>query len=233
MLGKDSRMINANVTNCCWSRRAASWGVASMMALLPACLSAQDGSGDETDPSGPSSTEQGVSSPSVFFLENFFADGDAGQCGGTGFQAAAMETWTSAVIIDTDSRSGGCQQQFGVFDPTGVVSGLTLNVNFFADGDAGQCGAPGNHPFPVTASLQVSSPYRIDTDDRPGGCQQVFSLGGRADVGLDVEFLPTGNSGQCGNIGTFTVTSSNPVALRLDTDSRAGGCTQRFRLRGL
>lgn len=204
-----------------------------MVALLPACLSTEDPVASGADPASVSSAEQDVTSPLVFFLEQFLADGDAGQCGGTGFQAVSMENWTNAIVIDTDNRSGGCTQQFGVFDPNGIVSGLTLNVNFFADGDAGQCGTPGNHPIPVGPSLSLSSTYRIDTDDRPGGCQQVFSLGGRGDVGLDVEFLPNGDGGQCGNAGTFTVTAANSVTFRLDTDGRAGGCTQRFRLRGL
>jgi len=205
--------------------------IVSAIALLPACLSQDDPASQ--DPERVASDQQAVTSQSVFFNENFFADGDAGQCGGTGQQIVPMETFTNAVRIDTDNRGGGCQQQFGVFDPLGIVSGLTLNVNFFADGDAGQCGAPGNHPIPVGPTLALSSPYRIDTDNRPGGCQQVFTLSGRSDVGLDIEFLPDGDAGQCGNIGTFTVTSSNSVTFRLDTDGRPGGCTQRFRLRGL
>lgn len=207
----------------------------SSVALLPACMSQDERDAQNPDDlDGVASAQQDVSSPLVFFAENFFADGDGGQCGGrNGTQLVSMENFTEAVRIDTDNRGGGCQQQFGVFDPTGVVSGLALNVNFFADGDAGQCGSPGNHPIPVGPTLAFSSPYRIDTDDRGGGCQQVFSLSGRNDVGLDIEFLPDGDAGQCGNIGTFTVTSSNSVAFRLDTDSRGGGCTQRFRLRGL
>jgi hypothetical protein len=199
---------------------------ASLAVMLPACVSM-----DEDSSSGTS--EQEVTSPIVFFAETFTADGDPGQCGGTGTQIIPMEQWTGNIVIDTDNRAGGCQQQFAVFDPTNVVSGLSLNVNFFGDGDASQCGSPGNHPFSAAPTLSFSTPYRIDTDNRSGGCQQVFELFGRSDVALDVDFEPTGDAGQCGNFGLRTVTLNNPVTFRLDTDGRSGGCTQRFRLRGI
>jgi hypothetical protein len=58
----------------------------------------------------------------------------------------------------------------------------------------------------------------------------VFSLGGRPDVALDVEFLST-NGNQCGNTGTYTVTSNTTASFLIDTDDNAGGCTERFRLK--
>ena len=168
----------------------------------------------------------------VMFLENFVANGDGGQCGGaTGFQIAPMGAWTSNVVIDADNRSGWCEQQLGVYDPTGTLSGLSMSMNFFGNGDANQCVFSGLHTIPVSGSMQLSSAIGMNTDSRPGGCWQVFSLGGRSDVVLDVQFLPNGDGGQCGNAGTFTVSSSNSVSVLIDTDGRAGGCTERFRLR--
>jgi hypothetical protein len=166
----------------------------------------------------------------VMFLSNFVANGDPGQCGGaTGFQISPMGAWSSSVVIDADDRSGWCEQQFGVSDPTGALAGLSMSVNFFGNGDANQCVSSGLHSIPVGGG-QLSSPIGINTDSRAGGCWQVFSLAGRSDVVLDVEFLATGN-GQCGNTGTFTVSQSSSASFLIDTDGRAGGCSQRFRLR--
>jgi hypothetical protein len=98
-------------------------------------------------------TEQALDS-SVALHENFFPDGDPGQCGGTGMQSAAMGNWTSNVFIDADNRSGGCQQQFGVTDPEGLLAGLSLAVNFFGDGDAGQCGNSGRYDTVVEHAVR-------------------------------------------------------------------------------
>lgn len=169
---------------------------------------------------------------SVMFLENFVANGDAGQCGGaTGFQIAPMGTWTSNIVIDADGRSGWCEQNLGVYDPTRLLSGLSLSMNFFGNGDANQCKFSGLHTIPVDSSQwPLSSAIGIDTDNRPGGCWQVFSMSGRSDVVLDVEFLANGNA-QCGNTGSFTLAQNGSLSFLIDTDNRAGGCTQRFRLR--
>jgi hypothetical protein len=198
--------------------------VAILATSIIACL---------PEPESLGITDQELDS-SVRFHENFFADGDPGQCKGTvGVQSAAMGTWTSNVLIDSDDRPGGCRQQFGVTDPEGLVSGLALAVNFFGDGDAQQCGDSGLHPIPVTGFTfpSFSSSYRIDTDDRSGGCWQVFSVSGRNDIVLDIQFLPTDNGGQCGNSGLQTATSQRNASFRINTDNRSGGCTERFRLR--
>jgi len=165
--------------------------------------------------------------------ENFFADGDPGQCGGTGFQSVPIGMWTTPILIDADGRFGGCQHQLGIADPWNSLAGLAIHLNFVPTDDAGQCGSPGDHAIPITTSHQLSSPIRIDTDNRAGGCLETFSLGGRSDIALDIEFLPTADSGQCGNAGVATVTENSPATFFIDTDDRAGGCTQRFRLRQL
>lgn len=173
----------------------------------------------------------------VFLHQNFYADSDASQCNALayGYMRAGLGEWTPTIRIDTDGRWGGCLQQFGVTDPTGVVSGLQLAVNFYGDGDADQCNSPGYRQIPVTSSTtaQWSSAYRIDADSRSGGCWQVFYLNGRSDMVLDIEFTAESDAGQCNNAGMHTVTAGNPVAIRIDTDERDGGCRQRFRLRRL
>jgi hypothetical protein len=111
------------------------------------------------------------------------------------------------------------------------LGNLYIDVNFFPDGD-GQCDVPGIRGIPISKDgTAFSNPYRIDTDSRAGGCQQIFSLRGRDDIALDVSFVPDGDPGQCGNPGTHTVDSNTPVTLRIDTDGRGGGCQQAFRLR--
>jgi hypothetical protein len=171
----------------------------------------------------------------VLFHQSFTPNGDPGQCyGKLGLQNAIMGTWTQGIVIDADDRSGWCDQSFGVTDPLGVVPGLSLNVNFVASGDAGQCINPGFRSIPLSTANDptLSSSYGINTDSRSGGCWQTFSFGASSTstVGLEVEFLANGD-GQCGNTGTYTVAPYSPRAFWIDTDNRSGGCTQRFRLK--
>ncbi len=199
--------------------------IATFAVSISACFS---------EPASLGGKEQELDSSAVFY-ENFASDGgDPGQCGGTvGVQGAPMGSWTTDVFIDADHRSGGCRQQFGVADPEGLLTGLSLAVNFFGDGNADQCVNSGLHPIPVTSSTTPnwSTSYGIDTDGRSGGCRQVFSISGRNDIVLDVQFLPTGDPGQCGNAGLQSATSQRNASFRIDTDDRSGGCTERFRLR--
>lgn len=184
-----------------------------------------------------STPSQAQFNPVPRFYETFVGDGDIGQCNGAAYGtfSAQIGDWTPEVRIDTDRRSGGCQQSFAILDENNELQNLFITVNFRSDGgDAGQCGNPGQRLIPVntdSSQLQFSIPYRIDTDNRSGGCLQTFSLAGRNDVVLDVRFTADGDSGQCGNTGTFTVTPTTPVTFRIDTDNRSGGCRQAFRLR--
>jgi hypothetical protein len=179
-----------------------------------------------------------TTTPSLF--ESYLGDGDLGQCGygnpqflyGTGF--AEAETWTKPVRMDTDNRSGACFQQFGLYDPTGRLSGLQLKVDF--QGTSNQCWYPGIRTVPISSAANFpwgvwSSAYRIDTDDRAGYCTQTFSLEGRSDVALDISFEAESNNGQCGNVGTFPVVLGRSATFYIDTDERSGGCRQKFRLR--
>lgn len=171
--------------------------------------------------------------PPPSFLMNFYGDDDASQCNSEayGFQAAPFGQLTSPILINTDNRRGGCVQQFAILDPGNVLVGLKVKVNFYPDGNR-QCDNPGEREIPIRRDvIEWSSPYRIDTDDRRGGCQQVFSIDGRTDIGLTVWFSATGDAGQCGAASwTQTAYYGHPVQLRIDTDSRVGGCRQQFAL---
>lgn len=172
----------------------------------------------------------------TLLVQRFIADGDAGQCNGGALGErilSAASEWSPAIRVDTDNRSGGCLHSIGIVDPGNELEGLEITVNFFADGEAGQCGNPGLKVIPRSRKLAraaVSDPMRYDMDDRSGGCQQVYSLRGRNDVALQIEFLADGDAGQCGNAGVHTVFPNHPAQIRLDTDNRSGGCRLRYRL---
>jgi hypothetical protein len=161
--------------------------------------------------------------------------GDPAQCRGAfhGEDRAALGNWTNEVRIDTDSRPGSCTQEFAILDPDEELKGLILSITFWADDDPGQCGNPGERIVPLSrdgGQLVYSRPMILDTDWRRGGCQQRFSISGRPDVALEVEFRADGDTGQCGRVGRHRATEGQPVQLRIDTDDRPGGCRQRFRL---
>jgi len=190
--------------------------------------------------SGPPSATTG-SDP--FFLLNFIAAGDASQCWNTGAAGARAGELTPSITIDTDGRSGGCEQQFAIDDPAGVLSGATLSIDFGAHpgSDAGQCWTflPNGQHYQATIPIVSGSPSNwtnwtpvlgIDTDNRAGWCDQTFDVSGRNDVTLEIKFTPNGD-GQCGNPGTHYAVAGRPVTLGLDTDGRGGGCEQQFRLR--
>jgi hypothetical protein len=162
--------------------------------------------------------------------------GTSGQCnsGVNISEGKALGQWTTRMRIDTDSRSGGCYQKFGILDPSGELSGLVLSVDFHGQANTtgdGQCDSPGIYQVPVGTSLAWTPSWGIDTGGNPGGCVQAFSISGRSDVALDVKFEDDGFNGQCDNAGTHTVTSAASKSIVFDMDDRGGGCFQSFRLR--
>lgn len=171
---------------------------------------------------------------------------DTNQCIGSadGRLYAAQNEWTDWVRIDTDGRPGGCRQAFAVYDPKGLFQTDALQVLFRStrvDAPDAQCGNQGVHRIPIYSEMQgeaqFSSELRIDTDNRAGGCLewfQAFSLteNPKTALVLWVEFASDGgDAGQCGNPGTHTTADGvGTTQMLLDTDSRDGGCRQRFML---
>ncbi|MDH6630657.1 hypothetical protein M2271_008518 [Streptomyces sp. LBL] len=72
------------------------------------------------------------------------------------------------VRVDADSQPGWCNLAFT------VTGRIVLDVQLYADGDAGQC----SDATPVTHSVFAGSPVtvKIDTDGRSGGCQFLLRL---------------------------------------------------------
>ncbi len=169
-------------------------------------------------------------------LVQFFGPSDNEQCNqaASGEVEATLGSWMAKVALDTDSRIGGCEQKFAIIDPSGILRGLDLTINFYASGDSGQCQDTVIRTVPISSSMEEiewSVPYIIDTDERSGWCEQTFAIAGRDDVYLDINYTADGDEGQCGNIGQHTVSSTESTTLVLDMDDRSGWCGQQFRLR--
>lgn len=100
--------------------------------------------------------------------------GDAGQCGsyqGTySMPILPIPVFGQAVRIDTDGRPGWCNLTFT------VTGRIVLDVQFYPDGDAGQC--PDALPAGQFRSAFVGTPVtvKIDADGRSGGCQLLLRL---------------------------------------------------------
>jgi hypothetical protein len=61
-----------------------------------------------------------------------------------------------------------------------------------------------------------------DTDDRAGYCNLTFTVSGRPDIALDIQYSAdaSGSAGQCPGAGLRTATAGSPATISLDTDSR-------------
>ncbi|GAA1165589.1 hypothetical protein GCM10009654_23100 [Streptomyces hebeiensis] len=98
--------------------------------------------------------------------------GGVGQCGDNlGVNAVPIlpiPVFGAPVRVDTDSQPGWCNLTFT------VTGRIVLDVQLYADGDAGQC----SDASPVTHSVFAGSPVtvKIDTDGRSGGCQFLLRL---------------------------------------------------------
>ncbi|MBP2327212.1 hypothetical protein JOF56_007597 [Kibdelosporangium banguiense] len=155
--------------------------------------------------------------------------------------------YSEPLVIDTDSRSGGCRMTFGFNNADGSLTGLTLSYIYqvSGNGDAGQCPGSSSKPvdipiFPIAFPFRymMDRPIYIDTDGRRGWCDLTFQMSGRTDVALDVVYEFNGDSGQCKGalpLGTnqprTVQTGGVPVTIGLDTDNRGGACFLSFRLR--
>jgi hypothetical protein len=115
-----------------------------------------------------------------------------------------------------------------------------FGIAFVPDGDPGQCSGPGQQWVP---SPDWSIPIRLDTDSRSGGCQLAFGISDPTDTlaGLAISYQwsvsPGGDSGQCGNQGTFSIPitpfrSAFGENVRVDADNRSGWCNLTFQVSG-
>jgi hypothetical protein len=221
-------------------------GTLAGLAALSACAADGDSDGSGA-PLSASVAALRTDQPAV--LEYFFGEGDQRQCNqgpGYGFFAAGMnddsgDGWSPAVRMDTGAPGGGaCTQRFALYDPGSRYADLHISMGFGAlgDADAGQCGPTTVQELRHTDKLRVdqvpwTNEIRINTDNRPGGCFQFFKIEGRTDVALDVSFVGDGDAAQCGPVSMVTASDGHPAVIKIDTDTRPGGCRQMLRLRHL
>jgi hypothetical protein len=149
--------------------------------------------------------------------------------------AAVMLAFAASTFAQAQPMPAGVQ-------PHPNLNSVSLYEKFVGDADISQCNGRAYGKI-VTAYDHWSSPIRIDTDNRSGGCLFKLAVIDPHDLlrgwGISLFFEPTGDPGQCGGIGAHDVqkvrfegqiTSSD--TLRFDTDDRPGGCRLRFRVSG-
>jgi hypothetical protein len=191
-------------------------------------------------PLSPSSTQevdaQRASLGLVFIFQEFLGDGDAGQCNGAAYGQiiSRADQWSPTIRMDTDNRSGGCRYRIGMVDPLNALRGFMLTMQLVPDGDPGQCSNTNINQVPIVQSgvVQYTAPIRIDTDNRSGGCVQIWRASNQGAY-FDLFFMPDGDPGQCGNPGTHSTQATGEIRIRLDMDNRSGGCVQSLRLRSV
>jgi hypothetical protein len=167
--------------------------------------------------------------------------GDAAQCGNptSSAQWVVSPGWTSPIRVDTDSRVGGCELSFGIYDPSEALTGdVYYGWHVDPGGDGGQCGNQGSYRMPVNWDYGLFGPDVVDdTDNRTGYCNLTFTVSSGSNFELDVQYFtdPGGSDGQCVNAlpqgDYYAVQSNESVTIGLDTDDRPGGCWLSFRLR--
>lgn len=163
-------------------------------ASNPLCANINDHTGDYRDDSdnrsGGCQMRWGIISPNspdwfkdVQICFKWYADGDKGQCGdhsGRGEVCASVGSFTPSYRDDTDNRSGGCRMSWRLKVPAYAPDWLLrtkLCFNWYADGDAGQCGGTTGLQNNLCASANTwTQDYRDDTDSRPGGCRMSWSI---------------------------------------------------------
>lgn len=214
--------------------------VAVVAASAVGILYGNNGKGAMISTSSLSNISVGSMEKKAYFLSYLKASDNKGQCNNSKstVMKAKLNKWTKSVRLDTDNRDGGCYQSFSIYDPKSELKGLNLVVDYVSDGDTeGQCGNIGEQTVPLNSNLKNAkwtSPIFIDTDDRYGACKIGFSIEGRSDVELDINYSADGDAGQCGNTGSHTIKEGgDPVYLRYDMDGRDGGCNIKFKLREL
>lgn len=199
-------------------------GTLPLLAVVPAASAAAPApvKGHAFVPAAAAAPELGI---------RFFADGDAGQCSGPQSQWTLAPNWSTPIRFDTDSRPGGCDFAFGLFDPGNALTGLSITYTWLVNpgGDGSQCGSQGTYQMPISTQFQTfGTLVRDDTDNRAGWCNLTFTVSGRTDIGLEVQFWADGDPNQCHGAlprGSFyTASSGSPVTIGLDTDNRVGGC---------
>ncbi|XP_071106999.1 perivitellin-2 67 kDa subunit-like [Haliotis cracherodii] len=168
----------------------------------------------------------------------WYADGDAGQCGGGvgRLLCAPPGRMTQVYRDDTDRRAGGCRMSWGLIPKSKTqplwFHSVKLCYRWYADGDAGSCGY--SRDTYCASFGTYTRIYRDDTDRRPGGCRMSWKLSVAStspkwlkNAKLCYSWYADGDGGQCGGgVAQDLCAKANQwtTYYRDDTDRRPGGC---------
>jgi len=175
------------------------------------------------------------SPPQVNFCYDFIDEGGNGQCGGAvGVHCVPLGEWTPQMLIETDGGPGGCRQRFMLSTDCAVDLQICVDFQVTPGGDANQCVNRGTHCAGIN---QWTDEILLDMDDRNGYCTQQFFVMSETDgFTLFMDFQAEegiDSSGQCKVTGTskaYSEYGTGTNVIGLDTDSRPGGCFQKFML---
>jgi len=117
---------------------------------------------------------------SVQICYRWYADDDGGQCGGGAPKliCASVGKFTQEYTDDTDGRFGGCRMSWKLSVPSFSpkwLKNIKLCYEWYADGNAGQCGGGVDEKLCATANTWTTH-YQDNTDDRIGGCRMSWGL---------------------------------------------------------
>lgn len=147
--------------------------------------------------------------------------------------------------FNTDSDYGGCEFYFYIRDTPGDIEltpgTLVVEFNHAPGAAPSECRNTGRREVIIFPGRERPSgtPFILDTDGTPPGCELTFRIENSNDIGLDIKFYADDSAGieQCQNRtepGLFhTARLNNPVKLGLHVDNRLGGCQLELRLRKL
>ncbi len=219
-------------------RRPASFAlISTVVGILAAC-----GSSSEAPPAAAGSAGGSGRAGS------FGSGGNAGASPDGGMGGTTSNGGSGGSEMDASGGTGGSLTESGTDVGTrqAALDQIVFEERFTATADAvedsavGQCGS---NPGLLTANFNTWTPnIRIDTDDRPGGCQQSFAIrdptGALMGATLKVTFEPDGEPAQCGQPGDHLVPITSGGTdfssfYTIDTDNRSGGCTDTFSLEGV
>ena len=108
----------------------------------------------------------------------WYADGNAGQCGGGAptEMCAQVGSFTEKYRDDTDGRSGGCNMAWKLSIPHNSPEWLQSAKLCYTWRGGSQCGGSGTPNELCAYANRYTNYYRDDTDSRSGGCDMSWSL---------------------------------------------------------
>eukprot|EP01006_Ploeotia_vitrea_P058540 TRINITY_DN69658_c0_g1_i1.p1 TRINITY_DN69658_c0_g1~~TRINITY_DN69658_c0_g1_i1.p1 ORF type:complete len:216 (+),score=24.13 TRINITY_DN69658_c0_g1_i1:29-676(+) len=154
-------------------------------------------------------------------------------------------SWTKPFRDDTDNRNGGCTYQWELQNNANHnIQSHVYQLCFRNSEDSSQCSFNGTTctQWVGAGGISWTTPFRDDTDNRPGGCSYQWLINSRAAPNVTeyrvdkcrVHFLESEGSSQCEgsrrSMSGWSTAANWTAPFRDDTDGRPGGCTYQWGL---